>query len=107
MKRFIAFTALLFLAACSRTPSGTYAALGEDGKVARQGDGQPELTISLEDGTAALRTADGDVDMGEYKVVDGTVFITDSRKSETMALKVDGDRLVGTGKLKEMSFRKL
>ena len=107
MKRFTVATALLLLAACSAAPSGTYTALDNDGSVARQGDGQPILTISLEDGTAALRSADGDVEMWEYKVVDGTVFITRPGTSEATALKVDGDRLLGTGMLNGMTLKKL
>ena len=107
MKPLIAFTALLLLAACSQTPSGTYAALGRDGEVAKQRDGHPQLTISLGEGTAVVRTPGGEDQMAEYKFVDGTLYVTDPGKSETMSLDVQGDLLVGTGKFKELSFKKL
>lgn len=107
MKPLFAFTALLLLAACSGVPSGTYAAVGTNGDVARQPDGQPQLTISLGDGTAVIRTPGGEDQMAEYKFVDGMVYVTEPGKAETMSLKVQDDLLVATGKLKGLSFKEL
>lgn len=107
MKRIAPMLVLLLLAACNNTPSGTYAALEKNGDVAKQENGQPKFTLALDDGTAVMRGDDGEAEMAEYKVVDGTLFLIEAGKSKPMQFTVEGDLLVATGELAGLRLKQL
>lgn len=97
--KYLILLLIMLLAGCSHAPSGSYASAETDGRILRNSDGQPFITLFFENGETWIRKAgDGDRVRGrvKYRFADDILYIPSGNAD--IALKVDGDMLLPVSK---------